>query len=182
MTRAWPFSFAEKNSYKESSETSKLFNRKKSTVCVDRYTSGLRVTASHPHYSLNYFYGTFLPDFLWPVILICLVHSPYLVNLKILPYVCRHLLAKWILLKRRLGRAFLGITPPLTSQKPLCTYVVGEVSSLWEWEICGLGRGQPSPLFVLLFLPWSFSPQGMNLKSFYPGGVPIYLLPQNDYK
>ena len=35
-----------------------------------------RGAESHPHGSLNYFYGTFLPGFLWQVILICLVHCP----------------------------------------------------------------------------------------------------------
>ena len=34
---------------------------------------------SHPCSSLNYFHGVFLIDFLWPVILNCLVYSPYLV-------------------------------------------------------------------------------------------------------
>ena len=33
------------------------------------------------------FYGAFLPSFLWPLILICLVHSPSLVYLRILPCV-----------------------------------------------------------------------------------------------
>ena len=34
---------------------------------------------SHPCSSLNYFHGVFLIDFLWPVVLNCLVYSPYLV-------------------------------------------------------------------------------------------------------
>ena len=34
--------------------------------------------------SLNYFYGAFLPGFLWPIILTCLVNSPYLVYFRIL--------------------------------------------------------------------------------------------------
>ena len=54
-------------------------------------TQGERGAESQPNGSLNYFYGTFLPGFLWPVILICLVHCPYVVYLRILPRVCMHL-------------------------------------------------------------------------------------------
>ena len=50
-----------------------------------------RVTELHPHGSVSYFYGAFLPGFLWPIILIFLVHSPYLVYLKNLPCVRIHL-------------------------------------------------------------------------------------------
>ena len=52
------------------------------------------VAESHPHGSLNYVYGVFLPGFLCPIILICLVHSLYLVYLRILPCVRTRLLAK----------------------------------------------------------------------------------------
>ena len=44
--------------------------------------------------SLNHLHGAFLPGFLWPIILICLVLSPYLVHLRILPCVLAQLLAK----------------------------------------------------------------------------------------
>ena len=40
---------------------------------------------------LNHLHGAFLLGFLWPVILICLVQSLYLVYLRILPCVCMHL-------------------------------------------------------------------------------------------
>ena len=43
---------------------------------------------------LNYLHGAFLLGFIRPIILICLVHNPYLVYLSILPCVCTHLLAK----------------------------------------------------------------------------------------
>ena len=49
---------------------------------------------SCPCGGLNHFYGAFLPGFLWPIILICLVHSPYLVYLRILPGMHTHLLVK----------------------------------------------------------------------------------------
>ena len=42
----------------------------------------------------------FLPDFLWPIILLCL--SLYLVCLRFLPCVCAHLLVTWILANRPL--------------------------------------------------------------------------------
>ena len=49
---------------------------------------------SRPRGSLNHFYWSFLLCFFWPVILLCLVLSPYLVYLRVLPCVCVHLLAK----------------------------------------------------------------------------------------
>ena len=52
------------------------------------------VAESRPHGSLNYFDGAFLPGFLWPIIMIRLVHSPYLVHLRILSCVHTYLLAK----------------------------------------------------------------------------------------
>ena len=47
-----------------------------------------------PHGSLNHLDGAFLLGFLWPIIMICLVHSPYLAYLRILLCVRMHLLAK----------------------------------------------------------------------------------------
>ena len=52
-----------------------------------------RVAESCPHYSLNYFYAALL-SFLWSIILIYLVHSLYLVYLRIVTCVHMHLLAK----------------------------------------------------------------------------------------
>ena len=43
---------------------------------------------------LNHSYGAFLPGFLWPIILICLVQSLYLVYLRNLPCMCTHVLTK----------------------------------------------------------------------------------------
>ena len=48
----------------------------------------------HPRGGLNHLHGAFLLGFLWPVILPCLVLSPYLVYLRILPCVHMYLLAK----------------------------------------------------------------------------------------
>ena len=71
---------------------------------------------SWPHGSLNHFYGVFSPDFLWPVVLLCLVLSPYLVYLRVLPCVCVHISQpRWVLAKRPMGR--LSITSFLTSKE-----------------------------------------------------------------
>ena len=80
-----------------SNKTSKIFIRrgnKKSTVCVDRYIGRFSVAELLPFGSLKYFYGAFLPGFLWPTILIYLVQNPYLVYLRIIPCMNRHLSAK----------------------------------------------------------------------------------------
>ena len=47
-----------------------------------------------PRDSLNHLYEAFLPGFLWPILLLCLVLSPNLVYLRVLPCVRVHLLAK----------------------------------------------------------------------------------------
>ena len=56
-----------------------------------------------PRGSLNYFGGVFLPGFLWPIVLICLVHSPYLVYLRVLLCVLMNLLAKMDLTAKASG-------------------------------------------------------------------------------
>ena len=72
-----------------------FIRRKKSTAYVDRHMGGLRwrVAELHSHGSLNYFYGALL-GFLWPIVLICLIQSSYLIHLSILACVYTHLLAK----------------------------------------------------------------------------------------
>ena len=49
---------------------------------------------SRPRGSLNHLYVAFLLGFLWPIILLYLVLSLYLVYLRVLPCVHVHLLAK----------------------------------------------------------------------------------------
>ena len=61
-------------------------------VWVDTWADSER--ESHPRGSLNHFYGASLLGFLWPIILLCLVLSLYLVYLRVLPCVHEHLLAK----------------------------------------------------------------------------------------
>ena len=55
-------------------------------MSVHRHTGSLRGSTAevHPHGSLNHSYGAFLPDFLQPITLFCLMQSPYLIYLKIL--------------------------------------------------------------------------------------------------
>ena len=72
-----------------------LSGGKRSTARVERQTVDSereRIAESHLHGNWNCFYGSFLLDFLWPAILICLVHSPYLVYFRILPDLHMHLL------------------------------------------------------------------------------------------
>ena len=79
----------------ESSGTSQVFiKRRKSTVCVERHPGRLRVPELHPCGSLNYLYGVFLMGFPVTSRLLCLVHSPHVVDLRVLPCVCTHLLAQ----------------------------------------------------------------------------------------
>ena len=56
------------------------------------------------HGSLDCLHGAFLPVFLWPIILVCLVYSPYLVYLRILPCMCMDLLAKMDPTKKASGK------------------------------------------------------------------------------
>ena len=51
-------------------------------MCI--YTRVGSETESHPRGSLNHFHGAFLPSFLWPIILLYLGLSPYLVYLRFL--------------------------------------------------------------------------------------------------
>ena len=56
--------------------------------------SGQAQRVSCALWSSESFIQGFLPDFLWPVILLYLVLSLYLVYLRVLPYVHAHLIAK----------------------------------------------------------------------------------------
>ena len=57
--------------------------------------------------------GALLPGFLWPIILICLVLSLYLVYLRLIPYVHMHLSTKIYSSEEIQG--YLIITPLLSS-------------------------------------------------------------------
>ena len=90
-------------------------------------TQRQRVTESHPCGNLNSFYGTFLLGFLWPSVLICLVHSSCLVYLRILPCVRMHLLARQFLLQRPVGRQVSFDITPLWPPRSLFVHV-------WSWR------------------------------------------------
>ena len=109
----------------ESSETNKVFiRRKKEYVWIDTQVGSER--ESCPRGSLNHLYGAFLPGFLWPIILLCLVLSLYLVYLRVLPCMRAYLLAKMDSSEEAYG---LGdITPFSISKKPFCACIVGKVS------------------------------------------------------
>ena len=63
-------------------------------VRVNRLTRVGSEIELRPRGSLNHLYGAFLPGFLWPIILLCLALSLYLVYLRVLPRVRTHPLAK----------------------------------------------------------------------------------------
>ena len=142
----------------ESSETSKVFiRRKKSTVCVDRHTGGLREL--HPCGSLSHLYGHFFQvsfgqsfwfDRFW--VRIWYISGP--------SHVCTCIShPRWIPVKRPMGSlTSLPFWPPRT-------FIDGKVSltlrmrNMWSL-IFYLGKAQP-PLSIILLL-WSFCPQGTN--------------------
>ena len=82
-----------------------LLKGKTSTARVHGRMGGFRERVAElcSHGSWHYFYGAFLPVFLWPIILICLVHDPYLVSLRIPPCVRMRLLAKMDFTKKASG-------------------------------------------------------------------------------
>ena len=128
---------------------------------------GGKVLESCPCGSLNFFYRWFLLSVLWPIILICLVPSPYLISLGILPCVCMHLLANWILPQRLVGRTSLNIIL-LWSPRNLSVHVWSGRSPHFENQKY-VFWAEPSLLPQLLYSSWSFSPQGMKLQLVYHG-------------
>ena len=138
-----------------------FIRRKKEYSSVDRHTGILREVESCFHGSLNHLYRAFLPGFLWPIILICLVQSPYLVYLRMLPCVCTHLLAKMNSTEEAYGKlASLSITLPFYLQGVflcMCSwggFLTLRMRNMWSL-IFYLGRTLPPPLIVLLFSCWS---------------------------
>ena len=97
MKRSWPLSCVEMNFHieTESSEAGNVFiRRKKSTVCIDGHMGRLKESCAFSLFGLNHLCGAFLLGFLWPVILLCLVLSLYLVYLGVLLCVHAYLLGK----------------------------------------------------------------------------------------
>ena len=80
-----------------------------------------RVPELYPGGSLNYFYGALL-GFLWPVILICLVHNPYLVSFRIKA-------VYWTNTPKRCPFHYRGLE--CKSQKSRNTWSNGQI---WPWS------------------------------------------------
>ena len=130
----------------------KCFLGGKSTVHVYRG----RVPESCPGDSLSYFYVVFPLGFLWPIILTCLVHSPYLMYLRSLPGVRTHLLAKKDSTSKAYGYNIPWHDSPLASKEPpLCMcgqggFLTLETRNMWSVQ---------APASSLLFLSWSLGGQ-----------------------
>ena len=153
-----------------------LLRGKRSTVHVDRHMGRLRERESHwvaPSWQFDLLFWGISSRSLWLIISICLVHSPYLVYFRILLYV--HTLS---LSQDRVYQKGLWVEHhfSLNSKEPFCTCVVREVSWLWEWEICGLGRAWPPLLTVLLNLEFQTIRDESPIA--FPGEW-IYLLPHH---
>ena len=109
-----------------------------------------------PHGSLNHLYRAFLLDFLWPVNLICLVLSPYLMCFRVLPYVCVHLLAKM-----DSSEEVMGMLASSTAFPHTC--VVEKIfltSRIRKYMAFYLFYSQGSALLLVFIL--SVCPQGTN--------------------
>ena len=110
---------------------------------IDTWENSEKVPESCPQGSLSYFYGTFLPVFLCPVILICLVHSPYLEYFRIFPCVCAHLLPKVDLPKRATGM-ITHLEPDILECE--IKWVLGSITT----NKASGGYGTPVELFQIL--------------------------------
>ena len=158
---------------------SKVFIRRKKGACGQ--THGWAQRESCPRGSLNHLYGAFLLGFLWPIILLCLALSPYLVYLRVLLCV-RASLSQDAFYQRGLWQVditYYGVAPPpfLTLEEPFCACVVWKVSlpsrmrNMWSFTSY-LGRAQLLlPPAILEYLSTRDKLQLLSLG-------PIYLLPQ----
>ena len=146
----------------ESNETSKVFVRRKKSTCGQIHRRNQR--EQHPHDSMTHLHGTFLPSFVCPIILICLVQSPYLVYLNILSCVQMHLLAKMDSAKEAYAQlSSVSITSLLTSKDLFAHVQSGRSPDLQNRKYvfsCLLSwQGPASPLdcpaiFILECLSW----------------------------
>ena len=123
MTRALAFWLCRKEFPQRWNVVKPVFiGRKKSIARVDRHMGRLRVSESNLHGNLNYFYESFLLIFLWSVILTCLVQSPYLSYLGLLPCVHSNLFAKKDSTKEASGYSISSHHGPLTFKEPFCLW------------------------------------------------------------
>lgn len=96
MTRPWLFNFAGKKFPQRWEVTFLLGGKRVQYVWTETPTGRLRESVPElcPRGSVNYYNEASLPAFLWLVIMVRPVHSPYLVYLRILLCVRTCLLAK----------------------------------------------------------------------------------------
>ena len=124
--------------------------------------------------SFSHFYGAFLPGFLWPVILLCLVPSLYLVYFRNLLWGHAQLLAK-------LDSTYYEVVPSsfLTFKELFCMSVVRKIFLISRM------RNMGSLLLIWAGLRFCLTPHlGVSstedkLQLFRLG--PIYLLPHRKY-
>ena len=130
-----------------------------------------------PRGSLNHLYGAFLPGFLWPIILLCLVLSSYLVYLRVPLCVCVNLLAKKD--SREEACEQVDITPFLTSKAPHCACIARKISltlrmrNMWSLSFICAGCSFSLAPAILEYLSTGDKPQQLSLR-------PNYLLPQGN--
>ena len=122
-----------------------LLKGKKSTIPVDRHTGRLREL--QPCSSLYYFHGVFHMGFLWPVILNCLVHSPYLVYLRLemaslLTQLVKNLPAMW-----ESWAQFLSwedtLEEGMASHSSILVWRISMDRGTWQAIVHGVEKSQP---------------------------------------
>ena len=156
----------------ESNETKCLGGGRIGYLWIDAWVDSEREL--HTHGSLNHLCVAFLSGFHWPVILICLVQSPDLVYLRILPCMPTHLLDVMESTKKPYGElASFSITLFLTSKGPFFAHVVRKVSwfqereKMWSRLLCE--QGSMSSFNYLLFFVLKYRSTENKLQMFAPG-------------
>ena len=119
MKRPWPFSFAEKNSHEDGKQ-----GNKQNVYLEGKVHRHMVDSESHTCGNLIHLYAAFLLGFLWLIIFIFMVLSPYMVYLRILPCIPEHLSAKMDSTKEAYGLVGLASFPFW----PPRNFLVGRVS------------------------------------------------------
>ena len=139
-----------------------------------------RVPELYPRGSLNYFYGVYLLVFLWPIILICLVHISYISGSF---HICAGISwSRWTLLQRPMGRPSLGITPHDLQGAFLC--MCGQtgplkMSDMWSGQGPASSLNCPVTFFLEFQSTWSGFPMGPTGAHLPPALGRIFWLSSN---
>ena len=167
--KTWPVGFVELNSYKEMgcSETSKVFIQRELYMWIDSYEWTWRVSCPWEFESLIWGISS---GFLWPIILLCLLLSLYLVYLRILSCVYCISSPRWILAKRPMGR----LTSLTMKWWPLHFDFWGAFPCICSWEdfldlekekyVVSSGQGSAPLLLLLLSSSQSICSQAANFR------------------